>query len=109
MFSFFLFIHQFGRCLAVASSIQQVSWTLLDLGSLWKEREWKREPNQAACGEHTFFIQCFVPVWVESHDNREPRGEKSVRRLAKLHPSGIRAQTLQSHDKNNIPHVSDGL
>lgn len=69
----------------------------------------KRQPSHAECGEHTFPIQCFGLVWAESHGNRARRGEKSARRLAELHPSGIHAQTLQSHDKNNIPHLSDGL
>lgn len=75
---------------------------------MWKKRHWKKK-ERADCGEHTFLIQCFGPVWAESHGNGARRGEKSARRLARLHPSGIRAQTLQSHDKNNIPHLSDGL
>lgn len=37
----------------------------------------------------------------------EYQGEKNLRRLAELHPPGSRAKTHESHDKNNIPHLSD--
>lgn len=56
-----------------------------------------------------FLILCFGSVGAGSHGNQIPRGEKSVRCLAELHPSGSHAQTLESHDKNNIPHLSDSL
>lgn len=74
------------------------------------KRESEKDSQNMPTVESTRFSSlCFGPVWAESHGNRARRGEKSVRRLAELHPSGIHAQTLQSHDKNNIPHLSDGL
>lgn len=74
------------------------------------KRESEKDSRNMPTVESTRFSSlCFGPVWAESHGNRARRGEKSVRRLAELHPSGIRAETLQSHDKNNIPHLSDGL
>lgn len=60
-------------------------------------------------GTYTFLILCFGPVGAESHGNQIQRGEESVRCLAELHPSGSHAQTHQSHDKNNIPRLSDSL
>lgn len=51
----------------------------------------------------------FGYVAAESHGNQIQRGEKSGRWQTELHRSGSRAQTLKSHDKNNIPHLSDSL
>lgn len=42
-------------------------------------------------GMCTFLILCFGPLGAQSHGNQIQRGEKSVRCLAKLHPSGSHA------------------
>lgn len=56
--------YQLVHCLAIASSVQEVSWTLLELELLveGKRVKKKRQPSHADCGEHTFLIQCFGPV-----------------------------------------------
>lgn len=54
-----------------------------------------------------FLILCFGPVGTGSHGNQTQRREKSSGSMAELHPTGSHAKTHESHDKNNIPLLSD--
>lgn len=70
-----------------------------------KERGRGRERNVG----NMFLILCFGPVGAGLYGNQIPRGEESVSCLAELHLPGSHAKTHESHDKNNIPHLSDSL
>lgn len=71
----------------------------------------QKEAHAQACAywKRNISHLLFGSVAAESHGNQLKRGEKSARWQAELHRSGSRAQTLKSHDKNNIPHLSDSL